>query len=458
MIKKGLTALLLSCAFSACVTSQPASGPRTSPAAQPPRDTLGAEGEIEELRAALEDAYGRIVARTSSTFRPVVVDADAFLSIEVPDHRTIRGALGYFSTNLRPKIQASLLRSSRYKEMVDRILDEHELPRALAYLPVIESAYVPTLTSRAGAHGLWQFMPDTAREYGLRVDWWVDERADPEKSTRAAARYLRDLHRWFGDWSLALAAYNCGPGRVRRALASTGASSFWQLLEQSALPRETRGYVPTFFATLHIASDPPAWGFELKESATLDDATVPVVGPLSIAFIAEATGIDPEDLKGRNPQYRKGILPPGVAEIRVPGHVAPQLAGMRSTLYLEDPHLEIATFTLRPGDSLEKLARSLGVSGDEILLMNARSRVRAGDAIYLPVRQRELASLLSRPTEPASRFYVVQRGDTLYGIAKRHGLTVDELREMNQIDRQATIHPGERLRVSLGAAVTAGGM
>src|SRR5437763_13230967 len=119
------------------------------------------------------------------------------------------------------------------------------------------------MTSRSGARGVWQFMGETAREYGLRVDWWVDERADPERSTRAAVAYLKDLHRQFGDWPLALAAYNAGPNRIRRALDETGATTFWELLEQAAVPRETRGYVPTFFAALTIASDPESFGFRL---------------------------------------------------------------------------------------------------------------------------------------------------------------------------------------------------
>jgi membrane-bound lytic murein transglycosylase D len=203
---------------------------------------------------------------------------------------------------MKDSIQTSLLRSGKYKNLIDKALDEHKLPKGLAYLPVIESAYLPTLTSRAGAYGIWQFMPDTAREYGLRVDWWVDERADPERSTRAAVAYLKDLHGMFDDWSLALAAYNCGPGRVKRTLNESGASSFWELLDNGYLPKETRGYVPTFYATLLIASDPETYGFVLSgDEGSFDGTLVFVRGPFSLAYIAEAIGVDEDLLKDMNP-------------------------------------------------------------------------------------------------------------------------------------------------------------
>ena len=170
---------------------------------------------------------------------------------------------------------------------------------------MIESAYVPTLTSRAGAHGIWQFMPETAREYGLRVDWWVDERADPERSTRAAAAYLKDLYRQFNDWPLALAAYNAGPGRIRRAMQSTGAVTFWELLENEAVPKETRGYVPTFFATLTIASDPSTYGFQLGTPIDFDRSAVEIEGPLSLRYLASVAHVDEALLRDLNPALRQ---------------------------------------------------------------------------------------------------------------------------------------------------------
>src|SRR5216684_3759052 len=253
MRSRSLLMSLTLCAAGCTATLPP---PATAPPV-PPGQLAGqqaaltaSDSSLAEYRKALEDSYSQIVARET---RPVLaprVDVEAAASIPVPQHRTINGALSYFTTDLKADIQTSLIRSAKYKPLIDRVLDDYKLPRGLAYLPVIESAYMPTLTSRAGAYGIWQFMPETAREYGLRVDWWVDERADPERSTRAAAAYLKDLYAHFQDWPLALAAYNAGPGRIRRALDETGSTSFWSLMEMSAIPRETRGYVPTFYAAV----------------------------------------------------------------------------------------------------------------------------------------------------------------------------------------------------------------
>jgi membrane-bound lytic murein transglycosylase D len=435
---------------------------RTAPIAPQARPRVDIVREAEQLRSALEDSYSRISARANGTPATTIVDADATLSMDIPDHRTIRGAISYFSTDLHDSIQVSLQRSARFKPMIDRILAEYRLPRGLAYLPVIESAYVTTLTSRSGAHGIWQFMPDTAREYGLRVDWWVDERADAEKETRAAAAYLHDLYATFGDWSLALAAYNAGPGRVQRALSNTGSSSFWQLSDSGALPKETRGYVPTFFATLVIVSDPPTYGFTLLEGGTEDDdARVEVEGPVTLDYLAEVAEVDLSAIREMNPQYRHGVLPPGRSLIRLPRKSASLVAERAATLRLEDPNLPVATFTMREGDTLRSIARSIGATSEEIAAMNgsARESLHVGQTLYLPVRQRELSSLLRHEgssTAGASRYYTVERGDTLYSIARRHGLSVEELTDLNQFPSDHVLRPGQQLRVSLGTIATGG--
>lgn len=446
------------CATVPDTTIQPAPLPATAAQQQPAPNV-----DADQFRKELEEAYAHILGRSDGDVIPAdapVVDLEAAASIDIPEHRTINSAVRLFSVDMKDSIQASLIRSGRYRKLIDKALTEHRLPKALAYLPVIESAYMPTLTSRAGAHGIWQFMPSTAREYGLRVDWWVDERADPELSTYAAAAYLKDLHRMFDDWALALAAYNCGPGRVRRTLSEAGASTFWELLDRGLLPKETRGYVPTFFATILIASDPETYGFTLGRTQEHDDASVDLHGPLSLAHVAEVIGVDEELLRDMNPALRRGVVPPGRTRVRVPAKSAELLLARADTLREEDAYVKYCTFRVRKGDTPKRLARALGSKPETILAMNGldeTARLREGQTIYLPARAHELASLLAH-SEDDEIYYAVRKGDTLYSIAKRNGLSVAELRDLNDLRKGASLRIGQKLRVSAPRALTAGGM
>ncbi|MEK6375504.1 MAG: transglycosylase SLT domain-containing protein [Acidobacteriota bacterium] len=434
--------LLLAICAAACATTAP-----------PPKPTPNVTQHSSDLRIALEDAYAKIVAHETTPVNAPNVDVEAAASMPIPDHRTVRGALSLFTREMRPSIQESLIRSAKYKPLIDKALDAEKLPRGLAYLPVIESAYLPTLTSRAGAHGIWQFMSETAREYGLRVDWWVDERADPERSTRAAAKYLKDLHRQFDDWPLALAAYNAGPNRVRRALDAQGATTFWELLEAAAVPKETRGYVPTFFATLMIASDPASYGFELGEADGLENPShIEVEGPVSLRYVADVAGVDEATLRELNPALRRAVAPPGKWALRVPPTAAETLAARATTLRNDDASIAVCSYTLRPSDTIKRIARAIGTDVDTITAMNGR--IRPGATIYLPVRARELGALLAQ----SEIYYAVRKGDTLFSVAKRHHLSVAELRDLNDLPKQHKLRPGERLRVTAPRAVAAGGM
>ena len=449
MGRAGWLTLTLGVFAAGCASHPPI---RSTPSAVP---ATPAKFDAAEYRKTLEDAYGEIIARETTPADAPRVDVEAAASIPIPEHQSVHTALAYFVNDLKPSIQESLLRSGRYRKLIDRVLDEYNLPKGLAYLPVIESAYLPTLTSRAGAHGIWQFMPETAREYGLRVDWWVDERADPELSTRAAAAYLTDLYRHFQDWPLALAAYNGGPGRIDRALAASGTRTFWDLFELAAIPHETRGYVPTFFAALIIASDPSNYGFRLGDCSDEDATSVEVEGPLSLRFLAGIANVDESTMRDLNPALRRGVLPPGKSILHLPSHAAESIASQGTTLKNQDTDLAFCSYTLREGDTIRHLARTIGSSVDTILGMNALTSSRnlgRGDSIYLPVRARELGALL------AETYYTVRKGDTMSSIARRHDLTAAELRELNQFSRRHKIHTGDKLRVASPRALSAGGM
>ncbi len=449
-----------------CVSSDATPAPPAKPVpAHLPTATDGVKpvpttSDAADFRSSLEEVYAQITAREINPVALPTVDVEAAASMPLPDHRSVRNAVHLFTNKMRADIQKYLLRSGAHRKMIDKALAEQGLPKGLAYLPVIESGYSPTLTSRAGAHGIWQFMPATAREYGLRVDWWIDERADPERSTRAAAAYLKDLHRQFNDWPLALAAYNAGPGRIRRALAETGASTFWELSDLGAIPRETRGYVPTFFATLAIVSDPAAYGFSLGTPADSDIKRVEVEGPLSLAHLSDVTGMSEASLRALNPACRRGVLPPGRMAVRLPAAAAEHVRDRSSTLRNDDTQLSICSFTLREGDSLTRIAHAIGTSVQTLQAMNdlpATRRVAAGDTLYLPVKARDLGPLLAA-SDDVKLYYAVQKGDTLFSIARRYDLTVAELREMNDLAPRATLSRGQKLRIAVPRSVTAGGM
>ncbi len=452
MVCKRLLPLVAMIAAACASTSRPAPTPaRTVPLPS------SASDDIRDFRKELEKVYAQVAELDALPVEIPVVDSEAAASLPIPEHRAVRGALTLFSGRLKNDVQTYLGRSAKYKPMIDKVLAEEGLPKALAYLPVIESGYSTTMTSRAGARGIWQFMSDTAREYGLRVDWWADERADPERSTRAAAQYLKDLYRQFNDWALALAAYNAGPGRVRRALNDTGASTFWELSDRTVLPKETRGYVPTFYATIIIASDPATYGFRLSSSDKADIRRVELEGPLSLKYIARVAGVEEDIVRDLNPAFHHGVLPPGRSTVRLPAQAAQLVAEREANLRNDDVESPVCSFRLRDGDSIKRIARAIGTDVETILSMNKASpasRFGIGDAIYLPVRARELGAMLQQQ----DIYYAVKKGDTLYSIAKKHNLTVQDLRDLNDLDRRAKVHAGQSLLVSAPRILTAGGM
>lgn len=435
---------------SACASNGPqASAPRPQ--------TLPTSNDVADLRKELEEARVAMVARETAPVPPVAVDLDAAASMPIPDNHFVKSAVTLFSTSLKSDIQTYLTRSARYKKMIEKALADAGLPKGLAYLPVIESGYSTTMTSRAGARGMWQFMGETAREYGLRVDWWVDERADPERSTKIAVQYIKDLYRQFNDWPLALAAYNGGPGRIQRALTDNNVTTFWELCDLGAIPKETRGYVPTFYATLVIASDPATYGFKLTKADESSLARVELQGPLSLEYLSQVAGVEAGALRNLNPALRRGIVPPGRTSVRVPAKSAEAIVARAAALRSEDTELTVCSYTLRDGDSLKKLARSLGVNVDTLVAMNdlrSAGRVSEGDSVYLPVRARDLGTILNAEAV----YYAVEKGDTLYSIAKKYDLTVDELRDLNDISRGEKLHRGQKLRVNAPRTLTAGSM
>jgi membrane-bound lytic murein transglycosylase D len=219
----------------------------------------------------------------------------------------------------RGTMETGLRRSGRYRRMAERIFAEENVPTDLIWLAQVESVWRPWALSRASAKGIWQFIPSTGRRFGLGRTHWVDERADPLASTRAAARYLRFLHRHFkGDWMLALAAYNAGEGRVGRAVARAGRADFWLLHRRGLLPRETRNYVPAILAVITVARNPARYGFRVAPARPWGFDRVEVGSQVDLRVAADCCGISLADIWAHNPDLRRGVTPPGRYQLRIP--------------------------------------------------------------------------------------------------------------------------------------------
>lgn len=286
----------------------------------------------------------------------------------------------------------TLVRMGKYREMVDQELRARRLPPSLAYLPIVESWYIPTAVSWVGAAGLWQFMPSTARGFGLRVNPLVDERRDPFRSTPMALDFLAQLRERFGSWFLALAAYNGGPGRMDRILRRRGFGEDGHdglfLEVRSGLPRETRDFVPRFLAAARIARDPAAYGFEISPAdpaLTFDEVEVPDATTLDV--VARAAGVDLAAIESLNPQLLRGLTPGGVAtRIRVPLGIGARFAER----YAQIPPEERVTFlehVVAQGETLSHIARYYSVSVDDLRAANPRIQPRLlqiGQRVVVP--------------------------------------------------------------------------
>src|SRR3984885_2692751 len=218
--------------------------------------------------------------------------------------------LSFFTTTRgRAIVARGLEREGRYDTMIRRVLKEEGVPQDLIYLAQAESAFQPQAVSRAGARGIWQFMPFRGQEYGLDRSWWIDERSDPEKATRAAAHHLRDLYGMFGDWYLVMAAYNSGPGNVSKAIERTGYADFWELQKRNVLPNQTKNYVPIILALALVAKDPLLYGVQVDPDKPPVMDFVQPGHPIDLRLVADATGADLDDLRLLNPQLLRLVTP-----------------------------------------------------------------------------------------------------------------------------------------------------
>jgi membrane-bound lytic murein transglycosylase D len=382
---------------------------------------------------------------------PVDLDPDnPRYDFELVENPLVERWIRYFTGDGRMHMEKWLARKPKYEKVIYEILDEYNLSRDMIYLAMIESGLSMKARSYANAVGPWQFISSTGRIYGLKIDWWVDERRDLEKATRAASSHLSDLYESFGSWPLAFAAYNAGSRRVERAVRRHGTRDFWQL---SSLPRQTRNYVPKFMAALLIGHDPEAYGFHVDPS--LEEETYDVVeveDATDLHLIAELADCKLEDVINLNPHLKRWSTPPGEPyQVRVPYGRGEITTTKLATVPPED-RVRWRRHRVKRGESLSLLARRYGTSVSAIKQANnlRRTTIHAGTYLLIPVvsgsssvaQEHIAAAALASGGETVS--YRVRRGDTLGRIAKRYGVTVSQLKSWNG-KSNSRIYVGETL-------------
>ncbi len=402
--------------------------------------------------ASTVDAPGPLPAQHGRAQAPV-------FSLEFPSHPAVERRLEAYLGREKRSLEAALVRMARYRRFVDACIRERGLPPELLALPLLESRYLSRAVSRSGAAGLWQIMRNTSGGLGLRSDEWLDERRDFWKSTQAALRKLEENRELFGDWYLALAAYNCGSGSLLRLLSSSGARDYWELRERGLLRAETAEFVPAFIALARIVGSPARYGLTGGWELSPGWERVRLEQSVDLRLLAGSLGLDPERLREANAELRYPVTP--VYEqgyfLKLPAGLGPRLNAL-----LADPGsrlLEYRYHRLASGDTLYGLSRRYGLALSLIEKANAGldpRRLAVGGIVRIPLLDAEpspaSASPAPAPLPPAkpARFdgtWTVQPGDTLWAIARRHGTTPELLAAANGRRLDELLKAGDTLRV-----------
>ena len=428
------------------------------PTTKPASEVTPTEGMLHNVDTQVDGWYMKKYMRVDSTLytneipvfpREVYLDRLRRLPnlIEMPYNEVVQDYIDQYTGRLRRSVSFMLGVQNFYVPIFEEALEAEGVPLELKYLPVVESAFDPMATSRVGAAGLWQFMVPTAKHYGLTVNSLLDERRDPIKSSQAAAKYLKDLYKSFGDWTLAIAAYNCGRNNVLKAIKRAGgARDYWAIYPY--LPRETRGYVPAFIAANYVMNYycdhkiPP-----MKTIAPAETDTVTVSRNLYLAQVAAACNLDVETVEAMNPQYRAGVVPGNSqpCALRLPVQAIDRFLQLGDSIYHVAPATEVAErreevepaeLTAQPNNTTTRQSRRQALAEER----RERRERRAAAA----AERKKRKSKRARAEEPSE--VDIRQGDTLSEIARRNNTTVEKLQKINNLDGSA-IRAGKKLRV-----------
>lgn len=346
----------------------------------------------------------------------------------------VAGYINYFSTHGRSVFEGAFVRSGRYREMILRIFKEEGVPQDLIYLAQAESGFKPLALSRARARGMWQFMASRGVGYGLRRSWWVDDRQDPEKATRAAARHLKDLYNQFGDWYLAMAAYNSGPGNVQQAVRRTGYADFWELYKRNVLPAETKNYVPIILAMTIMSKNPAQYGLDaVQPDPPMKYDVVKVNYPVDLRLVAECVDVPIEQMIDLNPSLLRRTTPKDQPfDLRLPLGTKDKYEAAIATIPVEK-RVAWRYYKVQPGDTLAGVARKYRTTERAIAQANnLQPGPLASDAkLVIPVNGAGASGKIVY-SRYASH-YKTHTGDTVLTVAEDFGVPPDRLRRWNRL-------------------------
>jgi len=422
-----------------------------------------------------EDLIDLVLSTSETSLETdTTISKRAYPNVPLIVNSYVENALTFYQTKGRKVFSKWLERAEEAIPYYTALLEEEGLPDEVVYLAMIESGFSTSAYSRSHASGPWQFIASTARIFGLEVSYWYDERRDPELSTRAACRYLKNLHDKFNDWYLAFAAYNCGERRLNRAMKRAGQSNYWALRRH--LPRQTRDYVPSYLAARIICQNPTQYGFEpLNFRVPPETELAPVDGCVDLKEVARCADADYKLIKALNPALKRGCTPPNARNfsVRLPVGAAEQF----SERVAKAPRLEKSEWVrhrIRRGETLSTIAAKYRVSMRSILEIPANKlknphRIRAGRYLLIPVKERYVASRneprtsKSQPSQLTSYegkdriVYRVRKGDALSTIAQKHGVRIADLKSWNHLWSERYIYPGQKLIIWTKSSRTADG-
>jgi membrane-bound lytic murein transglycosylase D len=383
---------------------------------------------IDEVNEVTPSVDANVKAKAEDEIKSTHSDLPLMMTDQVA------GYINFFSNRGRGTLERALARSGRYEDMIRQILKEEGVPQDLIYLAQAESGFHPLAVSRAGARGMWQFMGSRARGYGLHRDFWVDERQDPEKATHAAARHLKDLYNQFGDWYLAMAAYNSGPGTVQSAVKRTGYADFWELYRRNVLPRETRNYVPIIVAVTIMAKNPEQYGLDdVNRDQPIPYDTVHIDYQIDLRLVAQCIDATVADIQDLNPSLLRLTTPKGHPfDLRLPQGTKEKYLAAIETIPA-DKRLWWRFHTVESGETLASLSRAYRIPIKSITAANnlEADSPEAGTRLVIPIppgKYTDTAAYARRITR-----YRIRKGDTAQSVAENFAVPLRMLRGWNHL-------------------------